>query len=53
MIEKIVHLVFLQGRKKKRRRGREIKPEMSVAAIQMQWETNGNEKVLLRKEMSR
>lgn len=53
MIDKIVQLVFLQGRKKKRERGREIKPEMRVVVIQLQWETNRNEKVLLRKEVSR
>jgi len=56
MIEKIVRFVFLQGRKKKRgRERREIKSEMCVVAIQMQWmtNTNGKKSDKLRKEVPR
>lgn len=40
MIEKIVHLIFPQARKKKRGSGREIESEICVVEIQIQWLTN-------------
>lgn len=40
MIKKIVHLIFPQARKKKRGRGGEIKSEICVVEIQIQWLTN-------------